>query len=244
MVMKTVLITGSSRGIGAAIAKKLNPEYKLVINYHNSEEAALQLLSELRKTNPLTIAVKADVSREEEVDYLFYVAEKNFGHVDILINNAGISHYSLLQDMSFDKWQEIIATNLNSVFLSSKRALPHMLARHEGVILNISSIWGETGASMETCYSASKGGVNALTKALAYELAPSGIRVNAVAPGIVDTDMMRKDFSTEELDALKEDVGVCRFAKPEEIASLVKYLISDEAGYITGDIIPIDGRFR
>lgn len=119
-----------------------------------------------------------------------------------------------------------------------------MLARHAGVIINISSIWGETGASMETCYSASKGGVNALTKALAYELAPSGIRVNAVAPGIVDTDMMRKDFSTEELDALKEDVGVCRFAKPEEIAGLVKYLISDEASYITGDIIPIDGRFR
>lgn len=242
--MKTVLITGASRGIGAAIARKLNPEYKLVLNYCHSEEAAHTLLKELRETNPFSIAVKADVSKEEEVELLFDTAEKNFGHVDILINNAGISHYALLQDMPFDTWREILGTNLNSVFLNSRRAIPHMVHNGYGVIINISSIWGEAGACMETCYSASKGAINSLTKALAKELAPSGIRVNAVAPGIVDTDMMRKDFSEEELAALRNEVGVSRFAKPEEIASLVKYLISDEAAYITGDIIPIDGRFR
>ncbi len=242
--MKTVLITGASRGIGAAIARKLNPEYKLVINYFRSEKSAHALLEELRKTNPYTIAVKADVSKEKDVDYLFNTAEKNLGHVDILINNAGISHYALLQDTAFETWQNILGTNLNSVFLNSKRALPHMLHKKGGVIINISSIWGEAGAAMETCYSASKGAINSLTKALAKELAPSGIRVNAVAPGIVDTDMMRKDFSEEELAALRKEVGVSRFAKPEEIASLVKYLISDEAAYITGDIIPIDGHFR
>lgn len=242
--MKTVLITGASRGIGAAIARKLNPEYKLVLNYCHSEEAAHTLLKELRETNPFSIAVKADVSKEEEVDQLFDTAEKNFGHVDILINNAGISHYALLQDMPFDTWREILDTNLNSVFLNSRRSIPHMVHNGYGVIINISSIWGEAGAAMETCYSASKGAINSLTKALAKELAPSGIRVNAAAPGIVDTDMMRKYFSEEELAGLRKEVGVSRFAKPEEIASLVKYLISDEASYITGDIIPIDGHFR
>lgn len=241
--MKTVLITGSSRGIGAAIAQRLNNEYKIIINYNNSKDKALKLLENLRKTNPNVIAVKADVSKEEDVNMLFDLAEKNFSHVDILINNAGISHFSQIQDIEFETWKKVISTNLNSVFLSSKRAIPNMIKNNYGVIINMSSIWGDFGASMEALYSTSKGAINTFTKALSKELAPSGIRVNAVAPGIVDTDMMRNDFSYQELEELKKEVSVNRFAKPEEIADLIYYLISDQASYITGDIIHINGGF-
>lgn len=241
--MKTVLITGSSRGIGAAIARKLNDEYKIIINYNKSKDKAFALMEELRETNPNVIAIKANVSDESEVENMFSIAEKNFGHVDILINNAGISHFSLIQDIDFGTWKDVINTNLNSVFLNSKRAIPNMISKQYGVIINMSSIWGEIGASMETLYSASKGAINTFTKAMAKELAPSGIRVNAIAPGIVDTDMMRNDFSESELLDLKKEVDTNRFAKPEEIAGLVSYLVSDEASYITGDIIHINGGF-
>ena len=241
--MKTVLITGSSRGIGAAIAKRLNDQYNIIINYNNSKDLAFKLLYELRETNPNVIAIKADVSKEEDVEMMFAVAEKNFGHIDILINNAGISHFSLIQDIDFQTWKDVINTNLNSVFLNSKRAIPNMISNKYGVIINMSSIWGDFGASMEALYSTSKGGINTFTKAMAKELAPSGIRVNAIAPGIVDTDLMRNDFTEEELIELKKEVSINRFAKPEEIAGLVEYLISDEASYITGDIIHINGGF-
>lgn len=241
--MKTVLITGSSRGIGAAIARRLAKSYKIVINYNKSDESALALLAELREINPNVIAVKADVSKEDEVDYLFKTAEDNFGHVDILINNAGKSYVGLIQDMAFDKWQEIIATNLNSVFLASKKALGPMISQKSGVIINISSIWGSEGASLEVAYSASKGGINSFTKALAKELAPSNIRVNAIAPGVVLTDMMKNDYSQRELDLITEDIGMGRLANPSEIANLVEFLISNEASYITGSIIDINGGF-
>lgn len=241
--MKTVLITGSSRGIGAAIARRLNNEYKIIINYNKSKEQAIKLMDELRETNPNVIAIKADVSNENEVENMFTIAEQNFGHVDILINNAGISHFSLIQDIDFATWQNVINTNLNSVFLNSKRAIPNMISNQYGVIINMSSIWGDFGASMEALYSTSKGAINTFTKAMAKELAPSGIRVNAIAPGIVETDMMKNDFSKDELEELKNEVATNRFAKPEEIAGLVSYLISDEASYITGDIIHINGGF-
>ena len=241
--MKTVLITGSSRGIGAAIARRLNDEYKIIINYNKSKNQAIKLMNELRETNPNVIAIKADASKEGEVENMFAIAEQNFGHVDILINNAGISHFSLIQDIDFDTWQNVINTNLNSVFLNSKRAIPNMISNQYGVIINMSSIWGDFGASMEALYSTSKGAINTFTKAMAKELAPSGIRVNAIAPGIVETDMMKNDFSKEELEELKNEVAINRFAKPEEIAGLVSYLISDEASYITGDIIHINGGF-
>lgn len=241
--MKTVLITGSSRGIGAAIAKRLNNEYKIVINYNNSKKQALALLDELRETNPYVLAIKADVSKEDEVNQMFEIAENNFGSVDILINNAGVSSFSLIQDTNFEEWKKILSTNLDSVFLASKRAIPNMISKKDGVIINISSIWGELGSSMEASYSASKGAINSFTKSLAKELAPSDIRVNAVAPGIVDTDMMRNDFSSKELELLKEEVGLGRFASADEIAGLIHYLISDEASYITGEIININGLF-
>lgn len=241
--MKTILITGSSRGIGAATARRLAENYKIVINYKNSKDEALDLLDEIRKINPLAIAVKADVSKEEEVYYLFDTIEKNFGPVDILINNAGKSHVGLIQDMTYENWQEIINTNLNSVFLTSKRAIGPMIRQKYGVIINMSSIWGKEGAALEAAYSASKGAINSFTKALSKELAPSNIRVNAIAPGVVLTDMMKNDYSEKDLKLIKEDIGLGRFADPKEIADLIAFLISDEASYITGSIIDINGGF-
>lgn len=241
--MKTVLITGSSRGIGAATARRLAENYKIVINYKNSKDEALALLSEIRKVNPMSLAIKADVSKEDEVDYLFDTVEKNFGSIDILINNAGKSHVGLIQDMTYENWQEIINTNLNSVFLTSKRAIGPMITQKYGVIINMSSIWGKEGAALEAAYSASKGAVNAFTKALSKELAPSNIRVNAIAPGVVLTDMMKNDYSERELNLIREDIGLGRFADPKEIADLIAFLISDEASYITGSIIDINGGF-
>ena len=241
--MKTVLITGSSRGIGAATCRRLAENYKIVINYNNSKDEALLLLDEIRKVNPMSLAIKADVSKEDEVNYLFDTIEKNFGSVDILINNAGKSYVGLIQDMEFDKWQEIINTNLSSVFLTSKRAIGPMISQKYGVIINMSSIWGREGAALEACYSATKGAINSFTKALSKELSPSNIRVNAIAPGVVLTDMMKEDFSKRELDLIREDIGMGRLADPKEIADLIAYLVSDEASYITGSIIDINGGF-
>ena len=241
--MKTVLITGSSRGIGEAIAKKLNKSYNLVLTYNKNKDKALNLLGDLRKENPNVIAVKCDVKNEEDVNNLFDLAEKNFSHVDILINNAGISYFGLLQDMDFSSWNEIINTNLSSIFLTSKRAIPHMLSQKSGVIINMSSIWGNIGASFEVAYSASKGGINSFTKALSKELLPSNIRVNAISPGIVDTDMTEFDLSDDDKRDLKEDLIEKRFAKSEEIANLVEFLISEKGSYITGSIFDINGGF-
>lgn len=241
--MKTVLITGSSRGIGEAIAKKLIKSYNLVLTYNKNKDKALNLLDDLRKENPNVIAVKCDVKNEEDVNNLFDLAEKNFSHVDILINNAGISYFGLLQDMDFSSWNEIINTNLSSIFLTSKRAIPNMVSQKSGVIINMSSIWGNFGSSFEVAYSASKGGINSFTKALSKELLPSNIRVNAISPGIVDTDMTEFDLSEDDKKSLKEDLLEKRFAKSEEIANLVEFLISDKGSYITGSIFDINGGF-
>lgn len=241
--MKTVLITGSSRGIGEAIAKKLNKSYNLVLTYNKNKDKALNLLGDLRKENPNVISVKCDVKNEEDVNNLFDLAEKNFSHVDILINNAGISYFGLLQDMDFSSWNDIINTNLSSIFLTSKRAIPNMVSQKSGVIINMSSIWGNFGSSFEVAYSASKGGINSFTKALSKELLPSNIRVNAISPGIVDTDMTEFDLSEDDKKSLKEDLIEKRFAKSEEIANLVEFLISDKGSYITGSIFDINGGF-
>lgn len=241
--MKTVLITGASRGIGAAIAKKLNKSYKLVLTYNKNEKKAMDLLKILRKDNPYVLMVRADVSDEKDIDNLFSIAEKNFGHVDILINNAGISYFGLIQDMDYRDWTNIISTNLDSVFLTSKRAIKNMVKQKYGVILNMSSIWAKEGASLEVAYSASKGGINSFTKALSKELLPSNIRVNAIAPGIVDTDMTKNDLSDEDKKILSQDLIEKRFASPKEIANLVSFLISEKGSYITGSIFDINGGF-
>lgn len=241
--MKTAIITGSSRGIGEAIARKLNKSYKLVLTYNKSESKALSLINELREENPFVIACKCDVTKEDDINNLFDIAEKNFNKVDILINNAGISYFGLIQDMDYLKWREVIDTNLTSIFLTSKRAIPNMVKNKDGVIINISSIWGKFGSSMEVAYSASKGGINSFTKSLSKELIPSNIRVNAIAPGIVDTDMTENDLNDSDKEYLKEDLIKKRFAKSSEIANLVEFLVSEKGDYITGSIFDINGGF-
>lgn len=239
---KTVLITGASRGIGSEIARKLaeNNEYNIVINYNNSVDAAKNLKSEFDKLNVDSLIIKADVSKYGEVDKMFSEIESVFGGVDILINNAGISQTSQFQDISIDMWNEIFAVNVNGCFNTSKRALDYMLSNHEGTILNFSSIWGSNGASCEVGYAATKGAIEAMTKSLALELAPSNIRVNAIAPGTVNTDMM-KCYTDDDLKYICENIPMMRMASAKEIAELVAFIISDKNSYMTGQIIGING---
>lgn len=238
---KTVLITGASRGIGAAIAKRFAQEgHSLVINCRSSANDLYLFKEELENT--YHIPVLASVGNIGDFNYvcrLFEEIQSHFSGVDVVINNAGISHIGLLHDMSFDEWQNLININLSSAFYTSKLAIPYMLANKQGKIINISSVWGNAGASCEVAYSASKGGLNTFTKALAKELAPSNIQVNAIACGCIDT-AMNQCFSPEELQALTEEIPAGRFGTPEEVAELA-YSLSSGNRYLTGQIISLDG---
>ena len=237
--MKTALVTGSSRGIGLAIATILAQNgYGLHLTSKNSFEILKEVAKKLSDTYKIPcFAHQVDMGNYEEVEQLF----EKIDDLDILINNAGISYVGLLQDMEKDDWQKIMDTNLSSVFYTSKFAIPKMLRKQNGSIINISSIWGNAGASTEVVYSASKGGINAFTKALAKELAPSHIRVNAIACGVIDTDM-NKCFCKEDMDILIEEIPAGRLGKPEEIAHLT-YQLANAPEYLTGQIITIDGGF-
>ena len=213
---KTVLITGASRGIGRAIACAYAREgCRLIINCSRSEKELLALADELRETCHVDVLTSiGDVSDYAYMEQLFSQSEARFGGVDILVNNAGISHIGLLEDMTIDEWNRIIGVNLTSVFSASKLALPHMIHQKSGKILNISSIWGNVGASCEVAYSACKGGINSFTRALAKELAPSNIQVNAIACGVIDTEM-NACFSEEERAQLAEEIPAGRFGAPD-----------------------------
>ena len=234
-----ILITGASRGIGRAVA------IEFAKNKHNIIICAKSNLEGLQKTRQLIenegvscYTGLCDVTNEESVKDFISDSVKIIGQTDILINNAGISYIGLLQDMSFEDWNKVLSTNLTSAFLMSKYVIPEMLKKQSGHIINISSVWGNIGASMEVAYSASKGGINSFTKALAKELAPSNISVNAISPGFIDTDM-NKVFEKDELDAIFEEIPMGRAGKPSEVAKLIyKIAMSD---YITGQIITIDG---
>lgn len=238
---KTAIITGASRGIGRAIATKFHHEgYNVVVNSINGGEKLDGLALEFNSKEPGTaLAVKGDVSDSLFAAELVKEAVSHFGRVDVLINNAGVSYIGLIQDMTPEEWNRIIGVNLSSVHYMCSSVIPHMLNARTGRIINISSVWGNVGASCEVAYSASKGGVNLYTKALAKELAPSGIAVNAIACGTVDTDM-NKCFSPDERLALEEEIPVGRFATPGEIAELV-FSVSSQSEYLTGQIITADG---
>lgn len=239
--MKTVLITGASRGIGAATALRLAKEgYRIMINYNRSKEKALRLQGEIRKMGVDCLALQADVSQLSQVDEMFQIIEERFKGVDILINNAGIDQYKLFQDISPKDWDRIFDVNVKGVYHTIHRALPYMLSKHHGKILNMSSIWGVVGGSMETHYSATKGAINALTKALAAELGYSGITVNALAPGSIQTDMMG-ELSSENICQLEEDIPMGRLGTTEEIAELIAFLVSDKNSYMTGQVISPNG---
>lgn len=239
--MKTVIITGASRGIGLATAKRFAKEgYKIVLNALHPGSAlkeAAECCSSLSGSECIQIA--GDVSKPAFVKELISSAADYLGHIDVLINNAGISYVGLIQDTDEDLWAKVINTNLSSVHYCSREVIPHMLKNRSGSIVNVSSVWGNVGASCEAAYSASKGGVNAYTKAAAKELAPSGISVNAVACGCVKTDMLNV-YSEEELKDLAEQIPAGRLGTPEEIAEII-LKISESPSYLTGQIITADG---
>lgn len=238
---KTILITGASRGIGRAIAYRFaQAGYSLVINCSKSAESLMTLKNELQQNFYVQVlASVGNIGDYSYVEELFKKIETEFGGVDIVVNNAGISHIGLLSDMTSDEWQCIMNTNLSSVFYTSKLSIPYMVSNKSGKIINISSVWGNIGASCEVAYSATKGGMNSFTKALAKELAPSNIQVNAIACGCIDTEM-NQCFSEEERQDLINEIPAGRFGKPEEVAELV-YTLASEHNYLTGQIITFDG---
>jgi 3-oxoacyl-[acyl-carrier protein] reductase len=240
-IQQTVLITGASRGIGASIAERFaSIGLNVVIHYLHSHEAANDVARRCLAKGANAMTITADLRSRDQLERMREKLEKHGMTPHILVNNAGVSHYGMLADTTDEDWDRIMDINLKGTFLCSQIFLPAMVQAKYGRIINVSSVWGLSGASCEVAYSAAKGGVNAFTKALAKELAPSGITVNAVAPGAVDTDMLA-GFDGEELDALRQDIPAGRLAQPDEIASLVYFLALPESGYINGQVISPNG---
>ena len=236
---KTVIVTGGSRGIGAAIVKVLaEAGYNIVLNYNKSEEIAKKMQEEFTKKGYNVEIFKANVSKREEAKKLVEFAIQKFRKIDVLINNAGISQTKLFTDITDEDWDNMINVNLNSAFYMSQEVVPYMVSQKDGLIINISSIWGEVGASCEVHYSVAKAGVDAMTKSLAKELGPSNIRVNSIAPGIIDTDM-NKYLSEEDLKEIEEEIPLGKIGSTLAIAKCAKWLIEDD--YTTGQIISING---
>lgn len=236
---KTVIVTGGSRGIGASIVKLLAREnYHVVLNYNQSEEKAREIKQELQEEG-LTIEIfRADVSKREEVKKLIQFTLEKFNTIDVLINNAGISQIKLFTDITDEEWSKVIQSNLTSVFYCSQETLPIMIHNKNGCIINISSIWGITGGACEVAYSVTKAGIDGMTKALAKELGPSNIRVNSIAPGIIDTDMNR-EYTESEKEEIKKEIPLEKIGKTIDIARCVRWLIEDE--YTTGQVISPNG---
>ena len=237
MSNKTVLITGGSRGIGKAMVYAFaKAGYNVMLNFNRSEGLANKIAEELDNVK----VYGADVSDQESVNAMINYTREVFGSIDVLINNAGISCVGLFQDLSLDEWNRLMAVNLTGTYNTIKAVLPEMIARKSGNIINISSIWGITGGSMEVAYSASKAGVIGLTKALAKEVGPSNINVNCIAPGSIMTDMLA-DYSMEELNEWTKEIPLGKIGSPEDIAKAALFLASDDASYITGQVISPNG---
>lgn len=236
---KIAIVTGASRGIGREVAKELAESGITVIaNYNKSEEEAKKLQQELEEQNFKLEIVKADVSKREDVKKLVEYTIEKHGKIDILINNAGISEYKLFTDETDEDWDKLINTNLYSAFAMSQEVIPNMVHNKKGCIINISSIWGIVGGSLEVLYSISKAGLDGMTKALAKELGPSNIRVNSIAPGMINTKMNSK-FTEKEIEEIKEEIPLERLGNPQDIAKCIKWLIDDN--YTTGQVISING---
>lgn len=240
----TVLITGSSRGIGAQIARGFARKgYSVALNCSKSEESAQRLCSRLREEYGISCGVfRADVSDSAEVKRMFGEIRESLGEVEVLINNAGISTQRLFTDITDDEWRRTVGVILDGAFYCSREALPAMIRKKSGVIINISSMWGEVGASCEVHYSAAKAGLIGLTKALAKEVAPSGVRVNCVTPGVIMTDMM-KGFDRETTEELRLETPLERLGAPEDVAQAVLFLAGEGSGFITGQVLGVNGGF-
>ena len=236
--MKTVLVTGGTGGIGRALVRAFSESgYAVAFTYKSNIAVAEELSRDFR-----ALAIRADGCIEGEVDAAVRAVLKEYGRLDCLVNNAAVSAFSLFTDITLDEWNRMLATNLTSAFLYSRAAIPDMLSRKTGRIINISSMWGLVGASCEVHYSAAKAGLIGMTKALAKELAPSGITVNAVAPGVIDTPM-NSHLDAEALAALCEETPLGRLGRADEVAAAVLYLASDAAAFVTGEVLNISGGF-
>ena len=239
IINKVAIVTGGSRGIGSEIVRMLaGKNYEVVLNYNKSEAAAKKIQQELLGKGKKIEIFKADVSKRKEVKNLIKFTLDKFYKIDVLINNAGIAQEKLFTEISDNDWNKMIETNLNSVFYCTQEVLPTMIKRQKGCIINISSIWGITGGSCEVAYSTTKSAINGLTKALAKELGPSHIRINSIAPGIIDTEM-NKNLTKQDLEDIKNEIPLERIGKPEDIAKCINWLVEDS--YTTGQIISVNG---
>lgn len=239
ILSKVAIVTGGSRGIGSEIVRMLAREdYQVILNYNKSEKEAKKIQQELLEEGKQIEIFKADVSKRKEIEELVKFTVDKYYKVDILINNAGIAQEKLFTEITDTDWNNMIETNLNSVFYCTQEVLKNMVKRQKGCIINISSIWGVTGGSCEVAYSTTKAAINGLTKALAKEFGPSHIRINSIAPGIINTEM-NKNLTKQDMEDIKTEIPLERIGKPEDIAKCVKWLIEDS--YTTGQIISVNG---
>ena len=239
IVNKVIVVTGGSRGIGAEIVNHLSKlGYTVILNYNKSENCAKNVENRLKKQGVSVDIFKADVSKKEEAENLIKYVLNKYRKIDVLINNAGISQTKLFTEISDKDWQYMMDNNLNSAFYCTRVAVKNMIQNKQGLVINISSIWGITGGSMEVHYSTTKAGLIGFTKALAKELGPSNVRVNAIAPGIIDTDM-NKEYSKVEIENIKNEIPLEKVGKTIDIAKCIEWLIEDE--YTTGQVISING---
>ena len=241
---RAAIITGGSRSIGAHTARVLAAQgYDLLIGYHTQAEAAQALCTELQQTARVqALAVQADVACRDQVEAMVQAAIGAFGQVDLLVNSAGIALRSLVTDVTEAQWRRILDVDLSGTFYACQCVLPHMIRRKQGKIVNLSSMWGQVGASCEVAYSAAKAGIIGLTKALAKEVGPSNIQVNCVAPGVIDTDM-NSDLTSEDLAALCEETPLGRIGTAQDVAQTIAFLASPAADFITGQVLCPNGGF-
>lgn len=242
--MSVVLVTGGAGGIGSEISVYFARRgYDVAIQYNSGRERAEQLATEIRSTFKVkAVAVGADFEDEKSVCDMFEEVVKTLGAPDVVVNNAGISEQRLFTDVTPQEWQRMVNVNMSAAFYICQCAAPYMIKKQKGAIVNVSSMWGISGASCEVAYSATKAGIIGMTKALARELGPSGIRVNCVAPGVIETKM-NAVHSAETMKELAEETPLCRIGKPEEVAAAVYFLASEEASFITGQTLCVDGGF-
>ncbi|AWH78277.1 elongation factor P 5-aminopentanone reductase [Clostridioides difficile] len=243
MKKKTVLITGGARGIGKAMSKAFAKEgYNVLVNFNKSENGAKELYTILNEKNFSVKLFKADISNREDVEDMVDYCIKEFGGLDVLVNNAGVSQDKLFTDITDEDWDNMMNINLKGSFYCSQVALKYMISEKKGNIINISSIWGISGASCEVHYSITKAGIIGMTKALAKEVGPSNIRVNSIAPGVINTDML-SGYNEEDIDVLVEETPLMRLGTPEDIANCAIFLASDKSNFITGQVISPNGGF-
>ncbi len=243
MINKTVLITGGARGIGKAMSEAFAKEgYNVLINFNKSEDEANELYTKLSEKNSYVKLFKADVSNRVEVENMIDYCVKVFGGLDVLVNNAGISQDKLFTDITDEDWDRMMNINLKGCFYCSQVALKYMISEKKGNIINISSIWGISGASCEVHYSITKAGIIGMTKALAKEVGPSNIRINSIAPGVINTDML-SEYNSEDINVLVEETPLMRLGTPDDIANCAIFLASDKSNFITGQVISPNGGF-